>query len=84
MNCVGYYNYKFFLLLLFYAGLSCLLIACTFWQAVAKVVMNPGSSFVRMYGMLMSYLLAVVLFLVLFSFLTFHLFWLLLPNYTTI
>ena len=84
MNCVGYYNYKYFLLLLFYSGLACLLISVTYWETVLHAVTDVNTDFSFLYLKFMTYMLGVVLAVILNSFLVFHLFWLILPNYTTI
>lgn len=34
-NCVGFYNYKYFFLTVFYSALALGLYICTFWEAVA-------------------------------------------------
>ncbi len=84
VNCVGFFNYKYFLLLLLYAGLSCLLISSTYWETVVHVASDPTTPFARLYLFFVSYMLGVVLAVILNSFFIFHVFWLILPNYTTI
>ena len=84
MNCVGFHNYKFFLMLLFYAGLACLLIAASYWEAVVHAASNVTTGFAYLYSIFVAFFLAAVLAIVLLSFLTFHMLWLVIPNFTTI
>jgi hypothetical protein len=39
-NCVGFGNYKFFLLLLIYSSLCLLFISFTYWEEIVLVVAN--------------------------------------------
>ena len=84
MNCVGFHNYKYFLMLLLYSGLSCLLISVTYWESVFHASSSLTVGFGYLYSLYVAFFLALVLALVLLSFLTFHLVWLLFPNFTTI
>ncbi len=82
MNCVGFHNYKYFLLLLLYAGSSCLLISLTYWEVLLWGLHEAG--FLQLYAICMAYLLALTLALVLNAFFAFHVICLLFPNFTTI
>ena len=84
VNCVGFNNYKYFLMLLLYAGLSCLLISTTYWESVFHASASVSVSFSYLYSLFVAFFLALVLAIVLLSFLTFHVVWLMFPNFTTI
>ena len=43
-NCIGFYNYKYFLNMLFYASLSCNLIIFTSKELVSAVLSQPKDS----------------------------------------
>eukprot|EP00397_Hematodinium_sp_SG-2012_P028010 GEMP01029465.1.p1 GENE.GEMP01029465.1~~GEMP01029465.1.p1 ORF type:complete len:312 (+),score=43.43 GEMP01029465.1:113-1048(+) len=40
-NCVGFYNYKYFFLLLFYTAISLHIVAWTFWSTTVSLVTDP-------------------------------------------
>ncbi len=46
-NCIGFRNYKFFCLTIFYAFISCLMIFLTFWEVVLEVNLNYETSFLN-------------------------------------
>lgn len=82
-NCIGFYNYKYFLNTLFFASSSCLIIVFSS-RRVASVALNvdsvPTSEAVFI---VIAYVLACVLALVITLFFCFHL-WLTTNQYTTI
>lgn len=72
-NCVGFYNSKFFFLLLLYSVLSCHLVMWTLPETVSRLV-NNGTPFTRTFLVLFGETLAVVLGILLTLFFTFHIF----------
>ncbi|CAG9310409.1 unnamed protein product [Blepharisma stoltei] len=43
-NCIGYFNYKYFFLMMLYGELSAILIVATFWETVVVVLNDSESS----------------------------------------
>jgi len=87
-NCIGFYNYKYFLNMLFYASLSCLMIVVTSKKVALAVISQPSIEkgyldYRAAYFMITAYLLACVFGLIITAFLTFHI-WLIKNQYTTI
>lgn len=44
VNCIGYKNYKYFFLAVFYSALALILFICTFWEVVVKVLVTEEES----------------------------------------
>lgn len=82
-NCIGFYNYKYFLNMLFYASISSCFIVCTsycvFIAALATEDMNTKIQFF----IITAWLLTAFFFVVITGFFCFHL-WLGCNQYTTI
>ena len=83
LNCVGLKNYKYFMNMLIYGGLSLLFILITFTRCIMDVALNPYVNGIIIYFILVAYVLTVVLFGVVFIFTCFH-FWLILKGKSTI
>lgn len=82
-NCIGFYNYKYFLNTLFYASLSTLIIVFSSHR-VASVALNVDTVPTgRAVFIVVAYVLACVLALVITLFFSFHV-WLSTNQYTTI
>mmetsp|Transcript_18633 Transcript_18633/g.33675 ORF Transcript_18633/g.33675 Transcript_18633/m.33675 type:complete len:341 (-) Transcript_18633:50-1072(-) len=83
LNCVGYYNYKYFILLVLYSSLSLAIISGSFWETVIVTLANPSSSVVVNFVIVMIYSLELALTAVIVPFCGFH-FWLIYQDMTTI
>lgn len=82
-NCVGYNNYKYFFLLLFYAALDLHLIVWTMAESFSRCIMNPATPFSTMFFTFFGETLAGFLCLFITGFFVFHI-WLMLKAMTTI
>ena len=82
-NCVGYYNYKFFFLIVFYGSVALGLFAGTFWECVVVVLNDSESSTFKCLFTIMSYSLISLLSIAVIGFCGFHI-WMMRNNYTTI
>lgn len=81
-NCVGFYNYKFFFLLLFYCVLVLQLMMWTMWESVWRS-WDENSTFVVMFFVLFGETLSIFLGSLLTAFFSFHI-WLMFKAMTTI
>lgn len=82
-NCVGYYNYKFFFLMVFYGSISLGLFIGTFWECVVVVLNDEDSSTDMCFIVVLVYSLIIMLGIAVIGFCWFH-FWLISKNFTTI
>ncbi|CAG9322672.1 unnamed protein product [Blepharisma stoltei] len=82
-NCVGYFNYKYFFLMVFYGALALAIFICTFWETAVVVLNDETSSQFLCLFIVLSYSLGSMLGIALLGFVIFHL-WLISNNYTTI
>jgi len=82
-NCVGFYNYKFFFLLLFYTVLDCFFIVFTMAESVKRCFDEPSTHFAIMFFTLFGETLAFFLAVLATMFFGFHI-WLMLKAMTTI
>ena len=82
-NCVGYYNYKFFFLMIFYGSICLNIFTATFWEAVYVYFHDPNRNPYFCFFVVFSYSLLSILTVIVFLFFNFHLY-LLTSNYTTI
>eukprot|EP00929_Paragymnodinium_shiwhaense_P113076 TRINITY_DN81342_c0_g1_i1.p1 TRINITY_DN81342_c0_g1~~TRINITY_DN81342_c0_g1_i1.p1 ORF type:complete len:342 (+),score=56.81 TRINITY_DN81342_c0_g1_i1:147-1172(+) len=81
-NCVGFWNYKYFFLLLFYTVLDCHLIFWSSLETVQRTIENDDD-FTTMFLVSFASTLSFFLGLLFTSFFSFH-FWLMQRNMTTI
>mmetsp|Transcript_46150 Transcript_46150/g.83090 ORF Transcript_46150/g.83090 Transcript_46150/m.83090 type:complete len:331 (+) Transcript_46150:113-1105(+) len=81
-NCVGYFNYKFFFLVLFYSTLDLILIAKTMAQTVQKVI-ELETPFLTMFLIMFAETIAMFLGMLVGMFFIFHI-WLMFNAMTTI
>jgi len=82
-NCVGYFNYKYFYLILFYGSIALSIFIGTFWEAVIVNLDDPDSSTVTCFLVALCYSLMIMLGVSVVGFFIFHS-WLIAKNYTTI
>lgn len=83
-NCIGFYNYKFFMNMLFHCSCTCLLIVLTSNGIIARTLSHPESFDYKVsYFVMTGYILAAVLAFIITAFMTFH-FYLISCAFTTI
>jgi palmitoyltransferase ZDHHC2/15/20 len=82
-NCVGYANYKFFFLMVFYGSIALGLFTATFWECVAVTLNDSESSTEKCLMVVLVYSLISMLSIAVIGFCFFHL-WLISRNFTTI
>lgn len=73
-NCVGFYNYKFFLLSLFYASSCCIFIATNCYSSFPNFYSDPNIIFNEVFYLFLEIVLTTVLSLIIFPFFLFHLY----------
>jgi len=89
-NCIGFYNYKYFLNMLFYSSVTCIMIISSSSAVVTTVLMGSASadgaiqtSTPLAYFIVTSYVLAFIFGFIITGFFCFHLY-LIYNQYTTI
>ncbi|OMJ77598.1 hypothetical protein SteCoe_22767 [Stentor coeruleus] len=82
-NCVGYFNYKYFFVMVFYGSISIGLFMATFWECLVVVLNDTDSSTVLCTFVILSYSLISLLGIAVIGFCIFHI-WQIKNNYTTI
>lgn len=81
-NCIGFYNYKFFICMLFNCSVTCHLIVWTAYPVFSRTMTNPKTFDYKVaYFIVTSYILAAVLGLLISVFFGFHLY--LMQSHTT-
>ena len=71
-NCIGFYNYKYFLNMLLYASLSCQVIVFTSNKLVSNVLSKSDVDYRTAYFVVTSYVLACVFGFIITGFFCFH------------
>jgi len=82
-NCVGYYNYKYFFLMVFYGSSSCIIVTTTFWETVYVYAHDADMSPYFCFYVIVLYSLITLLGIVVTCFLIFHIY-LMMNNMSTI
>lgn len=82
-NCVGYCNYRYFFLIVFYGSISLGLFTGSFWECVVVVLNDSESSTFKCLFVVMVYSLISMLSFAVIGFCIFHI-WMMYNNYTTI
>lgn len=83
-NCIGFYNYKFFICVLFNCALTCWMIVCTSYPVIVMACRHPEYfDFAVAYYVVTSYVLAAVMAVLITGFFSFHCY-LIWCQYTTI
>lgn len=82
-NCIGFFNYKYFLNMIMYASLSCIMIVTTAYPVLGAVLSREGIEYKLAYFIVTAYVLACVFGFIITGFFCFHL-WLISNQYTTI
>lgn len=73
-NCVGFYNYKYFLLSLFYANVCCIFVALNSYSSFPDFYSNPNVLFNEVFYLFLEIVLTTVISLIIFPFFLFHLY----------
>jgi cytochrome c biogenesis factor len=82
-NCIGFYNYKYFINMILYTALCCIFIVATSFPVIETVLSNSDLDYGIAYFIVTSYILSCTLAFVLSCFTAFH-FWLISKSYSTI
>ena len=82
-NCIGFYNYKYFLNMLFYASVTSFLIVVTAYPVFLAVLASENINTSLAYYIVTAWILALVFCFIIVAFYCFHLY-LLSNQYTTI
>ena len=83
-NCIGFYNYKFFMNMLFHCAITNWLIVTTSYPIIRQTVNSPASfNYMWSYFIMTSYILSCVLGTIITLFFFFHIY-LMCCQYTTI
>lgn len=74
-NCIGFYNYKFFMNMLFHCSMTTLLIVFTAYPVLARTMSNPETFDYKISYMIMTaYILACTIGFIITMFMIFHLY----------
>lgn len=82
-NCIGFYNYKYFINMLFYCTVTVWLLIWTSYPVVQEVMSSETIDYKLAYYIITSYILGTSLAVVISAFFSFHIY-LILNQYTTI
>lgn len=73
-NCIGFYNYKYFLNMLFYTSLTTTIIVSTAYPIVQGVLTSDSTDEFLAYYIITSYILDATLCFVIIGFFSFHMY----------
>lgn len=82
-NCIGFFNYKYFINMLFYTSATVWLIIISSWPLLQEVMSSETIDYRISYYIITSYILGTSLAAVITAFFIFHI-WLIIKQYTTI
>jgi palmitoyltransferase ZDHHC2/15/20 len=82
-NCIGFYNYKYFINMLFYTSATVWVLIISSWPLIQEVLSSETIDYKISYYLITSYILATSLGVVITAFFVFHM-WLIINQYTTI
>mmetsp|Transcript_37698 Transcript_37698/g.33712 ORF Transcript_37698/g.33712 Transcript_37698/m.33712 type:complete len:108 (+) Transcript_37698:178-501(+) len=82
-RCVDFYNYKYFISMIFYASVALWFMAITYTTIVTKSIEDDNISNLKVYIILVAYFLKLSLGFILTAFFFFHL-WLIINGKTTL
>lgn len=82
-NCIGFYNYKYFMNMLFYCSSIIWLLIWTSYPVVAEVMNSESIDYKIAYYVMTSYIMGTSFAVIISCFFFFHV-WLILNQYTTI
>ncbi|CAG9322191.1 unnamed protein product [Blepharisma stoltei] len=82
-NCVGYYNYKYFYLTIFYGASAMAIFIATFWESVVVALYDKETSNSMSFIIVLTYSLMTMLGVTIIAFCIFHT-WMIANNYTSI
>ena len=73
-NCIGFYNYKYFLNMLFYASITSLIIVITSYEVFISVLSYDGIELGIAYFVVTAWILSLTFCFVITGFFCFHLY----------
>ena len=82
-NCIGFYNYKYFINMLFYTALTVWVIVFSSIPVLEGVMSCEAVDYRLAYYIITTYILAATLGIIITGFFSFHM-WLIVKQYTTI
>lgn len=82
-NCIGFYNYKYFLNMLFYSSVTSLLVVVTAYPVFIAVLAQENLNMTIAYFIVTAWLLTLFFCVIITAFFSFHMY-LLSKSYTTI
>jgi palmitoyltransferase len=82
-NCVGYRNYKYFMIMLIYAVLCLWFVVFTYTEVVGDTILNENIVTTLLFTIVLMYMLALTMAIIVTAFTIFH-FWLITKGKTTL
>lgn len=74
-NCIGFYNYKFFMAMLFHCSFCCFLIVTTSLPVIQRTLRKPESfDYKACFFVMTAYILACLIGMIITAFMSFHLY----------
>ena len=73
-NCIGFFNYRYFICMLFYTACTCNMISLTSHRVVDAILQRDGISYGLRFFVVTAYVLACVFGLIITFFFCFHLY----------